>query len=103
MLTPTEIKALLATLLAQHPQVANFEVKTGFDHTDDPSIWVYAVVHDALESDLKSAWVALRFAIKDTLRETVRARFGDAQADRVMVYVRMWLESELEPVKVRSA
>ncbi len=83
--TAAEIREALETLPRLPVEVDSWHVETGGDWTDDPAIWVWAILADpALDT-------ADLFALRKTIRDTVRKHAGD----EIGIYIRFRATSEL--------
>lgn len=81
----TEIREALEALPGLPVEVDSWQVETGGDWADDPAIWVWGILADpALDK-------TNLFALRKTIRDTVRDRAGD----EISIYIRFRSTSEL--------
>ncbi len=83
--TTTEIKAALDELPGLPAWVSGWQVETGIDVSDEPAVWVWALLEDE-EVD---------FAARSRLREAVRDCVHRTAGDAVWAYVRFRGASEM--------
>ena len=66
--------------------VSNWHVETGFDSTDDPAVWVWAMLKD------DHVEFAKRSQLRSIIRDFVKGKTGPS----IFVYVRFRAASEVE-------
>jgi len=80
----------IETALRQLPElptpVSSWHVETGSDSTDDPAVWVWAILKD---DDVE-------FAKRSRLRSMIRALVQEEAGSSMLVYVRFRGASEVE-------
>lgn len=81
----TEIRAALDTLQDLPTPVSDWLVETGTDSTDDPAVWVWAILPDD-KTDIET-----RIAVRDRVFDFIRERSDTP----VYVYVRFRTVAEM--------
>ncbi len=88
-ITASTIEAALRQLSELPTPVSNWHVKTGPDSTDDPAVWVWAMLKD---DDVE-------FAKRSRLRSMIRDLVDEKTDSSMLVYVRFRGASEVEDGK----
>lgn len=88
-ITVAEIQSVLNEIGNLPTRVSGWLVETGLDWTDEPAVWVWALLEDdEVDFDIRSR-------LRDMVRKKVRGRTGPA----VRVYVRFRGASETVPAE----
>ena len=77
-LDTAEIEKALSALPDIPPQIDSWEVESGHDWTDDPAVWVWALLRDE----------NIDPAVQRSLRHTIRAAVLQRTGDEIAVYIR---------------
>lgn len=80
------LEAALRQLPELPAPVSNWHVETGFDSTDDPAVWVWAMLKDD----------HVEFAKRSQLRSIIRDFVKGKTDPSIFVYVRFRAASEVE-------
>ena len=75
-ITPELVEAELEKLRDLPTPVAWWEVRTGLDSTDDPAVWVWAMLEDE-DADFATVSVVRR-KVRDLVRDVTRRQTGTA-------------------------
>ena len=79
-----EIERALSALPDIPPQIDSWEVESGLDWTDDPAVWVWALLRDE----------NIDATIRRSLRKTIRALVHQRTGNEIGVYIRFRPASE---------
>ena len=79
-----EIEKALSALPDIPPQIDSWEVESGLDWTDDPAVWVWALLRDE----------NIDPAVQRSLRHTIRAAVLQRTGNDIAVYIRFRPASE---------
>ena len=85
-MTANAIEAALCQLPELPTPVSSWHVETGSDSTDDPAVWVWAMLRDD----------EVEFAKRSRLRSIIRDLVQEKAGSSMLVYVRFRGASEVE-------
>lgn len=85
-MTANAIEAALRQLPELPTPVSSWHVETGSDSTDDPAVWVWAMLRDD----------EVEFAKRSLLRSIIRDLVHETAGSSMLVYVRFRGASEVE-------